>query len=379
MGTSAPISGPGIPLPVPQNLYPTELYNTPPDAASAYINLAAGAAITLQRGQFLIDCGKYGGLEWVDPVSGVWRINPDSYAARGTQIVNCDGQNYRIANRTGCPIGGVVTNAGSGYVQSSTTCTAGAGGSTWAAIVGGGVSINSITNAGAGYGVPPLILIPGPPPAANNSNGIGGVQATAYATLTSGTISSITMTNVGAGYQVAPTITIVPSPYDYNGAPTTAATATAALIGSGSIMAVLCTNFGAPQTTAPTLTISGAGLSATATATLLQTITGLSVRSGGSSFQNAAGFITVGGVPSGAVNTNPQIEETGFLPRPASGELFESGGSLISVSATYDGGLFAGTPNVLILANSGSLVGSGASVTPILGSSSTVILIQPTG
>ena len=365
------LAGTGLLLPPPQSVYPTELYNAPQDFSSNEITLAPGDAIAVPAGDWFIHPGKYGVIQFLDPVTGIWRAHPSGYSPRNqTQQVTSDGTNLRIANLLGCPIAAVVTNAGTGYVQSSTTCVASTGGSTWYPIVGGMVSVTTVQNAGSGYGVAPIVFFPAPPNP--------GVQATGYSTLTSGTVSAITMTNWGAGYTIAPTAVILPSPYDPNLASTTAivaASCTAVLFGSGSISAILCTNNGLPAS--PTLTIAGAGASATASTVQLTTLTGTTVFNAGTGITDTYGLFTVGGVPTGNVNTNPDIELTGFLPRPAQATFTNSGGSITTTSTIIDGGMFAATPTVFGLPSAGSIGATGASIGGIFGSDRTTIIIQP--
>ena len=262
------LSGPGLGLPFPQALYPTSLIGPAPTPATNEITMAAGQALPIPGGDWAINLGKYTTLQYLDPVSGVWM---GETAEPGVNYVHSDGQNIRIANLTGCPIGAVITNAGTNYVQASTTVSASAGGSLWTAIVGGALNTSlSITSAGSGYTIAPIVLIPAPTNVALTNP---GVQATAYASISSGTVSGITVTNQGAGYLTAPSITLLPSPYDPNYGSIVNATATATLTGSGTVTAVLCTNNGAPQASAPTLTIAGVGSSATATATMCWTAT----------------------------------------------------------------------------------------------------------
>ena len=368
------LSGTGLPLPIAQNLYPSELFNAPQDFGSNEITLAAGDALAVPPGDWYIAPGKYGTIEYLDPVTGTWRTNASAYSPRNQlQQVISDGNNFRVANRLGCPISAIVTNAGSAYVQASTTVTASAGGSTWEAIVGGMVSVTTISNAGSGYGVAPLVFIPAPPPAQSNPNGVGGVPATAHAVLTGTSVTSIVMDNWGAGYQTAPTAVILPSPYDPNiNSTIVQAQVTLGLIGAGSIAAVLCTNHGAPVATAPTLTFGGVGSGASASAVIMQTLTGGSVIAAGTTALGSIGLFTIGGAPSATpVNTNPDIELTNFLPRPAQAGFNASGGSLSSIGTIYDGGMFAGTPNAFVVGVTGS------SVNAILGSTSTTVIIQP--
>jgi hypothetical protein len=364
---SQPQGGSGLGLPLPQYLYPSELTGATIDVASNYQALPPGEVLVLPPGHLLVGVGPYSFMQEKDPVTGIWR--GFSTARQQRDWVWSDGQNIRVANLTGCPVAAVVTVGGSGYAQASTTVTASAGGSTWQAIVGGMVSLSTISNAGSGYGIAPNLLIAAPPNP--------GVQATGYCTIASGTVSGITLTNVGAGYPSAPKAVIVPSPFDPNLATSAIVQAQAAfaLVGAGSIAAVLCTGNGAPQTSTPTLTISGVGTSAAASVVMCQTITSGSVVNGGVGYQVGA-IETVGGIPSYTpLYTNPAIQLTGAIPRAAQIGLAASGGSLISVSTIYDGGLFFGTPTALVAGNFNTGAPSLASVTVALGSAQDVLFI----
>ena len=118
-----------------------------------------------------------------------------------------DGFTRRVANLTGCPVAAVVTTAGTTYTKSGTTITAAAGNSTWQPIIGGLLTLTTVSVAGSGYKVPPLCIIPAPAPGT-------GVQATAVAAISSGTVSTITVTNQGAGYPSGLTVTLLPNPTD---------------------------------------------------------------------------------------------------------------------------------------------------------------------
>jgi hypothetical protein len=365
---SQPQGGSGLGLPLPQYMFPSELNNAARDIASNYMTLAAGEAFVLPPGHNFVRGGAYSFVQELDPISGAWR---NFSTGRGKdQWVWSDGQNVRVANLTGCPVAAVVQVGGQNYVQGSTTVTASAGGSTWQPIVGGMVSLTTINNAGSGYGITPNLLIAAPPSP--------GVQATGYCVLTSGTVSGVTLTNVGAGYQTAPKAVVVPSPFDPNLATgaITPATVTFALVGSGSIAAVICTNSGQPQAAAPTLTVSGVGTSASVVAVMCQTITSGSVVSGGAGY-SGGGISTIGGVPSTTPQwTNPDIQLIKEIPRPAQIGAFNSGGSLISVTTIYDGGLFFGTPTPVVLGDGLGTALSGASVTVALGSTQDQLFIS---
>lgn len=278
-------------------------------------------------------------LQWLDPVTGVWRLDTSS---RGKNVVvDSDGFTRRVANLTGCPIAAVVTNAGSNYTAA--TVAPSTGNSTWTAVVGGAVdSTVTITTAGAGYGVAPILLISAPP--------AGGVQATAYCTISGGAINAVVVTNQGAGYKSAPTIKVVPNPADPNGSPTTTAVLTAALTGAGTVTAVYCTNPGAALSAAPTLTISGDGASAAATALQLTTITGVTFTGGGAGYTADNIAFTNGGKPTATpIYTNPIIEYTDFIPRSYYAKFTQTAGALSAVAETYDSGLFLDAAALLVV------------------------------
>jgi hypothetical protein len=230
---------------------------------------------------------------------------------------------------------------------------------------------------GGGYGIAPLVFIAPPPPAANNANGVGGIQAHAYAVIASGTVSGVTYTNPGAGYPSTPKMVIVPSPFDPNLATgITAATVTASIIGSGSITGVLCTNSGAPiAPTAITLTPTGAGSQCTVVPIMCQCVTAVTITGSGTGL-GAAVITTGGGAPShGTVTTSPAYNNTNWIPRPAqispsitgtgslAAQLITVGGA---VGTIIDGGLFMGTPTPVILL--GSQAGTSAGAGTIIGS-----------
>lgn len=365
------LGGVGGLLPPPQYLYPTELNNAAVDQGNNRFTLAAGGILTIPPGDWHVGRGPYTFLQSFDPVNNAWA--GFSTALVGRESVHSDGVNFRLANLTGCPVAAIVVVGGSGYVQSSTTVTASAGSSTWQAIVGGMLSVTTVSVAGSGYGLAPLVLIPAPPSP--------GVQATGYATITGGSVTGVTLTNVGAGYITAPTITLVPNPFDPN-LPTTApvtATALCAIVGAGSVAAVLCTNNGAPQASAaaPTLTVAGVGSSASVVAVMCSTIASGSVVAGGLGI-GSAGIITIGGDPSATPQyTNPAVQLNAAIPRPAQLTMAVTGGSLVSVSTIIDGGLFFGTPTAAVVASGGSGPSTLASVTVALGSTQDTNFLTP--
>jgi hypothetical protein len=382
----SPISGPGIGLPLPQNLYPSYLQNAPLDNPSNKLALAPGDAIALPAGDWYIVPGfGYCVIQYLDPVTGTWSYGPSAAWSGSITFVKSDGFNCRIANLTGCPVSASVTAAGTGYVQATTTITANVGGSTWLPIIGGQLTA-SVSSAGAGYGVPPLIFISPPPPAGNNANGVGGVPASAYAVITSGTVSTVSFTNPGAGYPGAFTVVAQPSPYDPNlSTGITAASIVFGTVASGSLTGALCTNNGTALTAAQmstfSLTVAGAGSSATLTANIMQTITAYSISGVGIGYGNALTILgtTAGGGPStGSIANNPDALHLAWRPRPAQVTLATTGagGTLSAQLGTIlDGGLFLSAPSgILVPQGIPTTIGT---VSLVMGSSPDVITVQP--
>ena len=227
-------------------------------------------------------------LEWWNPISGAWQT-----ITSASDFVSSDGANIRLRNTTGsvsiasfaAGSGGTngIGSGGSGAVAFSAP-SAGGVQATGYVIVGGSVQAPTITQAGSGFLVPPLIVIDPPPQ--------GGIQASAVAALTAGGgITSITMVNVGAGYAATPNFYVIPQQAYYTGAPsggTTFAAAAfpppglvhpnnavqgnqntsvgsgvlltpAALTGSGTVTGVVVVNAGSQYTGTPTGTVTGAG------------------------------------------------------------------------------------------------------------------------
>ena len=175
-------------------------------------------------------------------------------------------------------IGSTITGVSLSYAASNTT---GYPTATGYAIIGGTVAAPTVTQAGSGFLVPPLIVIDPPPQ--------GGIQATAIAVMVaagSSGISSITIENAGAGYLTSPNFWIVPQPALYQGGPSGSLAAggipspglvyptnaipgnqntsavgaqltSVALTGSGTLTGVGIVNAGGGYTGAPAVTITG--------------------------------------------------------------------------------------------------------------------------
>ena len=321
------IGGAGIPL-----QYPFNNYGYQPTGGTNRFTLGAASVYTIPSGNWLINPGFVGFIQFLDPVTNIWRNYPSQ--SPNTMIpIQSDGYNFRVANLTGTPVGAVMTNNGSGYT-SAPVVTPSAGGSTWTAIVGGALTA-TVGTAGSGYTLPPLLFFPAP--------SIGGVQATGYVTLTSGAISSVTMVNNGAGYVVAPTPILVTNPNDPNFGSITAGAITAAIAGAGTVTAVLCTYNGTALTSLPTLTFtSGSGSNAAASVVGCFSATGVTVGTAGAGY--TAGVYTVttsGGYQTAAAGTyaNPEIGNTLFLPRPLNAVSIAAAG-IPGAPTIIDPGLF---------------------------------------
>jgi len=92
------MSGPGVGLALPQNLYPTELAQSPYDTPTNQLCLAPGQELPIPRGDWLVSTGMYSIIEYLDPVTGVWV--PGTAAGWGGDLVviSSDGFSVGIAN-----------------------------------------------------------------------------------------------------------------------------------------------------------------------------------------------------------------------------------------------------------------------------------------
>lgn len=369
-----PLSGPGLGLSLPQQLYPANLTNGEVTTPCNQFTLAPGEALPIPAGRWLVTPGKYCSVQYLDPVTTAWTLIRDNLTDYGGALqIWSDGFNVRVANLTGCVVGATVTNGGTAYVAGSTTITPSTGNSTWAAVVGGAVATSggtSITAVGAGYGVAPLVFVDAPP--------APGVQATAVANISGGTVTSLTWVNQGAGYTTAPNITILTNPADPNllaGTSITAATAVASLTGSGNITAAILTNSGAPVASSMTLTVTGAGTTATVVPLFLETTTAVTSVSGGAGYGTFTQLTTIGGFNTNTpALTNPSINLRDFLPRPAQIGLALSGTAIASATTIYDGGLYLNSASPVPVTN--GVITTAASLTITAGSVNDTVRIQ---
>jgi hypothetical protein len=359
------IGGPGAPLDL-SNLNFNE------------ITLQAGQVWTIPSGQYQLTLGQYSQLQTKDPITGLWRTNAN--AQNASVVLGSDGENWRLANLTGCPVAALVTNQGGNYTSAPTvTPSGGGGGSTWTAIVGGAVESITVGNLSSGYVYPPIVVI-GAPPA-------GGVQATATIAINgNGTLGSVTMVNNGAGYTTAPPVTFVNDRRDTTGTPG-ATKSTATLGQSGNVTAVICTNHGLPGTAVPTLAFTGGGGSGAAATVICDLVaTGITVvGTGNATLGNAAGFIVItdGGKTAGtavAGATNPAISTDYVKVRTANFSGVTTAGGNITATGlvTNDAGQFQAVPNGYVISGvGGNVTIQQPSVTITVGSITDTSFIQP--
>ncbi len=238
-------------------------------------------------GQYVVSVGANTAFQMYDSNLQVWRnINQG-----GTDniTVSSDGTNFRLANTTGCVVGAMITTGGAGMVNGfdTITLTPSAGGATFHTIVGGAINTSvTITNAGSGYVVPPILVFT--PPA--NQGNTPYVLPTGYATLTGGAITGVTITNVGAGLVGAPTISVIPQSIDTTGA---GAVLTASInsSSSGALTWVGVNTNGSPLTSVPTISVSGTYTTVPVVSALMNfVITGLTVTTAGAAYTNGVTF-----------------------------------------------------------------------------------------
>lgn len=254
------------------------------------IALGGGGVWYPPSGEWLIQTAANICVQWWDPIANIWR-NQVSNSNTGDYF-STDGYNIRLLNLTSNILTAPITAAGSGGVNGIGFAATGAaitfsapnaGGvqATGYVIVGGSVQAPTVTQAGSGFTMPPLVVIDAPP--------VGGIQATATALLTAGGgIASITMQNVGAGYAASPNFYLIPQTAFYQGAtsggvaaapvpapglvfpanavpgnqntsPTGAQLTSLALTGSGTVTGLVMINNGTQYPAVPTATITGVG------------------------------------------------------------------------------------------------------------------------
>lgn len=323
----------------------------PGATGTSSISLYPGQAWTIApAGTYMIQQSRYHMVQFYDPVMQIW-VPYGGYAPQQQMLfVNSDGVNYRIANPTGCAVGAIITNAGSGYT-SLPTITATAGGSKWRAIIGGAVSASvTMTANGTNYTYAPQVIFSAPAP--------GGVPASGYCTLSGSTVTSVTVQDQGAGYTSAPTITFLNDPRELNNSALTTgygATAVATLTGANTITALLCTDFGGAAgglSALPTFTFSGGGgTSLAATILMCWTITGYSVTTGGNlgAGSGTACLVTaIDAQTSAQAYSNLKIQYGLVSTRPAIIYAPIASQQPTTPPIIYDGGIYTSSPIVIV-------------------------------
>lgn len=346
-------------------------------AGSNAVTLTAARIQNIPSGTYWISPGPYTSLQYKDPVTGDWTtINAASSLV--PFYIDSDGGNFRLANLTGTPIGGLITNAGSALTNGFGTVaiTPSAGASVWQSVVGGAInSTVTITTAGTLYTYAPTLVISPPP--------LGGVQATAICTISAGAINAVTTTNQGAGYVTAPTITVINDPRDTTGSGGVL-TVNATLAGSGTLTAMYPTDPGTVLTAVPTFTFSPASTIAV-TAIMNFVVTGYTAGTAGVAYGTSQPFLvtSTNHITAGtrASNTAGPISDTSLsFPRPArlAGTSTAGGATTATGIVIEDAGFGIQTvPAAIITAGGGSLPTTAAAGTFAVGGITDTSFIQP--
>lgn len=376
------------------------------------VNLTSGGTYYPPNGQYIVTLGRVSILQWQDPW-GIWRA---CGLPGATVQFQQTGPNFRILNNSGTIVGATITTAGSAGTNGIGATATGASVSFGSApssgraataycIVGG--SINStitITTAGTGLLVPPLLVFDPPP--------LGGIPATARCTLTSGTIGAVTVTNPGAGYQTAPNCYVIPQWGQYPGgtiagvAPPNAVgpstsftqnalmqlqaqgilvgawttmpvlTVNATLAGDASLTGVVMLDYGANYTSVPSMTFTGAPTSAAATALGSFSLTSVSVNSAGAAVSVAPDWQSSLGLVAATDGAHDV-----FMIRKASGisTLSSTTTTIITSLTVEDPGYgLQKVPDIGFLPTGGTAYTTIPSGTAVVGGISDTSMLQPT-
>jgi len=308
-----------------------------------------GQRCLIPAGQFIAGAGPYCDLQFWDNGSQRW-IDYSIFDSSPTPI-SSDGTNYSFSNSTGCPIGAVITAAGTAnalpvsmytptgvwvggtftaQASPAITVTPSAGGATFNTFIGGSVSNTTtafITNGGSGYTFAPKLVVVAP--AAQGSQPY--IPATMQCTISGGVINAITMTNQGAGYVSAPTIMVLNQPGDLTGS---GAIITPVMTGAGQITAVITNTFGSAVTAVPTLAFAGSSLPAGAAATALMnfSIAAGGTATAGSGYTTGYKLVELNSISTAvAIYNNPSIEKG--ITNPVSPIIYGTGTTVVAITA----------------------------------------------
>jgi len=308
------------------------------------IALGSGATFMIPAGQYHVVPGIYTFLQWWDAGTQIWR-NMTSPSQPVGFPVSSDGYNWRLANMTGCVVGAVVTNGGTGYTNgiypagtgtgtlASPLCTFAVGGGSIVAtgnmVVGGAINTTiAITAGGSNYTRPPVLVIDPPPQ--------GGVPATAVCTLTAGAIAAVTVTNQGAGYSSVPAVRVINGPGDTTGTGARL-TVNATLALTGQLIAITMANNGATHNAVPAISFTPNPATVAATAIMCWTVTtGVAQTAMDHAGTGNIGFVSSTVTAGSSTSTNPSITTDFFKPRMGYTALNTTAGGGITF---LDGGL----------------------------------------
>ena len=366
--------------------------------SGAIANQVTGSILT---GQYMVTTGPYSVLQFLDPILGIWRnfAGPNTFTP-----ISSDGTNFRIANSTGCPVGAVITNAGSSLTNgfNTVTVTPSAGASTWNTIVGGAINTtvalsgtiagtysvppntsSTVTacTGGSGYTKPPILVFV--PPAGQGSTPY--ILPTATCTISGGAINAVTVVNQGAGLVAAPYINVLNAPGDTTGGGAVLGV-NLTLAGSGTLLWMGPSYYGTAVTAVPTFTFSPASTIA-ATAVMNFSVTGVSVANAGVAYTSGSGFqiVSSGAAPNSsgsalsAANTNPFTSTGQLYPRPfaASGILSGTTLTLAQILIQDFGFGYQGVPLLGVVTSGTAAPTTIANVTATVGGVSDTSLLQP--
>ena len=324
------------------------------------IGLAPGQTVLIPAGQWITFAGAYCDVQFFDQSQQRW-LGYSALDAAPLPITS-DGTNVRFVNSSGCPIGAVITNAGTTLGASypvtlftptgswvGGTFTAGTpalvavpnlGGSTWNTFIGGAINTTvAITNAGAGYTVAPKIVVV--PPAGQGSQPF--ISASAICTISGGAINAVTVTNQGAGYVSPPTFLILNQPGDITGA---GGVLTPALTGAGQATAIVNATYGTVQTAVVTMTFTGSAVPSGMAATVLMNFTLTSTAgsgvTAGSGYTNGYTLALIGGTSTAtAIYVNPAIEKG--ICAPVAPYIWSASTTVVAVNNAASNLVFGGT------------------------------------